>query len=240
MIPTWLKRFSAMPILWWMWGRLFRRWKRLRPGFMSPLTRIFLHSQSVSQSVETLLDQLEQGLEQTDRFSQEMSDLVMDMLLVSVEYTAYFFEKTVRDLALSYHREIEFTLEGGRHQVDRSLLAGIKEPVYHLLRNSVIHGVELPEEREARGKPRQARIRLALKKFGELLEILCEDDGRGLDPEKIKLTAVKKNLVDAGAVEGLSDREVMHLIFESGFSSAETVTELAGRGGRPGCGQKYG
>ena len=187
------------------------------------------------ESLDIFCDQLEQALEQTGRFSQEMSDLIMDMRLVSVGEGAFFFEKTVRDLVHFLDKDVEFVLEGEANEVDRSLLAGVKEPVYHLLRNSIIHGVESVDERLAAGKTRQARINLEFKKNGEWLEIACQDDGRGLDAQKIKEHVIQKNMMDVDAAEALSHQEVLHLIFESGFFDGRNGNGTGGTGGGARC-----
>ena len=177
-----------------------------------------------------LMDELEPWLDWTGVLSEEMNDIIMNTRLVSVDSYAYLFEKMVRDLAVETNKKIDFSIEGGDLFLDRSLLEQIKEPVYHLLRNSVVHGVESSSEREENGKGPAGVIVLKFGKAGDYARIICQDDGRGMDPEELKNIALKKKLVDPKTAEEMSEQDALYLILKSGFSSSEILTELSGRG----------
>ncbi len=140
------------------------------------------------------------------------------------------FHKMVRDLARDERKEIEFTLEGLGAQADRAVLEALKDPVMHLLRNAVVHGIERPEERGERGKPRAGRVVLRVAVRGRRLEVVVEDDGRGLDLEAVREAAVRGGLLAAADAPTASPERLTRLIFSPGLSTTRTVTELAGRG----------
>lgn len=183
-----------------------------------------------NEQLESAVYDLEQGLNRNELFSQEMNDVIMNTRFVSVESYTYLFEKAVRDLAVETNKKIDFSVEGGDLLLDRSLLEYIKEPIYHLLRNSVIHGLEPSSERVEKGKGPFGVITLKFEKIGGSARIICQDDGRGLDPVKLKEVALERNLIDRKMAEEISDEDAFCLILKSGFSSAEILTELSGRG----------
>lgn len=121
---------------------------------------------------------------------------------------------------------MDLVIIGEETELDKTVVSELSEPLVHLLRNSVDHGIESPEEREALGKSRKGTIRLAAYQEGNRVIITLEDDGKGLDPQVIKASAERKGL----ATEGLSDEEIQQLIFHPGFSTAEKVTNISGRG----------
>lgn len=188
------------------------------------------HHDAFREEFEAATEDLETGLERTRMFSQEMNDLIMAARLMPVKSRAFVFEKIVRDLAVESGKNIKLDIQGRNLLFDRVLLDTISEPVCHLLRNSVDHGMETPDLREKAGKPREGLIELAFAKAGDMARITCLDDGRGMDPDGIRKTAVEKKLVHPGLVGEIPDEEVLYLALLSGFSSAEIVTELSGRG----------
>ncbi len=185
----------------------------------------FFHKQ-----LENTVNALEQGVDRTGAFSEEMNDKIMQTRLISVKSYTYLFERAVRDLAAETDKKIDFSIQGDNFLLDRSILEQIKEPIYHMLRNSVIHGMEPDWERKESGKETTGAIVLKFEKAGSFVQITCQDDGRGLDSEKIKAIAVEKNLIDPGIVSTISDKDAFYLILKSGFSSARRLTELSGRG----------
>lgn len=185
----------------------------------------FFHKQ-----LENAVNALEQGVDRTGVFSEEMNDKIMQTRLISMDSYTYLFERAVRDLAAETDKKIDFSIQGGNFLLDRSILEQIKEPIYHMLRNSVIHGMEPDWERKESGKETTGAIVLKFEKVGSFARITCRDDGRGLDSERIKAIAVEKNLIDPGIVSTMSDKDAFYLILKSGFSSARKLTELSGRG----------
>jgi len=140
------------------------------------------------------------------------------------------FPRIVRDLSLELGKQIALTMEGADTELDRTILEAIKDPLTHLIRNSIDHGLETPEVRAAAGKPPEGMLKLrALHEGGQVI-IQIFDDGAGIDREKVIRKAVQRNLVNADDAARMSEREVYALLFQPGFSTAETVTNLSGRG----------
>jgi len=127
-------------------------------------------------------------------------------------------------------KKIEFQISGQETEVDRSIIEHLRDPLLHLLRNSVDHGIETPEERTAAGKPETGTVTLSAFQSQDNIIIKLKDDGKGIDPAILRQTAVKKNIGSPEDVAKLSDEEVINLIFASGFSTAKKVTEVSGRG----------
>lgn len=184
----------------------------------------------MQSTLDSVLDELELGVEQSGLFSQELNDTIMDLRLVTVEQAGFLFEKVVYTMASQYNKNLSYNLEGGAMEVDRTLLENIKEPLCHILRNAVIHGVESPDERKEKGKSEEATITLSVTKDDNQIKITCEDDGRGLDPEVIKEKAMQKGLLSVTNAADISDEEAINYIFYPGFSTSETLSEFAGRG----------
>lgn len=136
----------------------------------------------------------------------------------------------IRDLAQKSGKEIEFIIEGNETELDRSLIEEISDPLIHILRNAVDHGLESPEERAASGKLRKGTITLRASHQGNMIVITISDDGRGIDTGKVKEAAVRRGFVTAEEVKRMTDKELVMLIFRSGISTARTVTDLSGRG----------
>jgi len=169
----------------------------------------------------------------TRRMAQITADLQGDVRRARMFPVATVFEafpRMVRDLARDQGREVSLSSRGGEIEVDRSVLEQLKDPLTHLLRNCVDHGIEPPEARVAAGKPREGAISLSARQRGDMLVVEVADDGIGIDPERVRTSAVKKGLL-AGDVAGeLSEREVISLIFRSGLSTSPIITDVSGRG----------
>jgi two-component system chemotaxis sensor kinase CheA len=140
------------------------------------------------------------------------------------------FPRIVRDLAEEYGKEVDLEIHGGETELDRSMLEGIKDPLMHLVRNATDHGVETREEREEIGKPACGKIKLSAEQDGDRVLITLEDDGRGMDVDQIRASAVKQRIVTEKTAWRLSDDEVRKLVFRPGFSTKTTVTNVSGRG----------
>jgi two-component system chemotaxis sensor kinase CheA len=138
--------------------------------------------------------------------------------------------RVVRDTAKKKGRKVRLDLEGEGTEIDRNMVEKFYEPLVHMVRNSVDHGIESAEERAAAGKPEEGTVVLAAYHKGGNVCIEIRDDGKGLDRDKIVAKALEKGLVGEAEVEGISDEEAFHLIFKPGFSTADQVTEISGRG----------
>lgn len=159
-----------------------------------------------------------------------MQENVMAARLVPVEEIFRKFPRMVRDLAREERKEIDLVMEGREIELDKSVLDAVSEPLLHLLRNAVGHGVEPAAEREAQGKGKRGTIRLVAKRAENHILINVEDDGRGIDLDRMKDVALRKGFVKPEEARSISGADVMKLLFSTGFSSAEGVTGLSGRG----------
>ena len=160
----------------------------------------------------------------------ELNDGMMQVRMLPIGTLFNKFPRLVRDLSHNSGKEVEFVTEGGDTEIDRSVIEKIKDPLVHLLRNALDHGVESPETRKAAGKPAQALVRLSAHHEQGNIIITLEDDGKGIDPTVIRQAAVKKGVVTTEVADRLSDAEAIDLIFEAGMSTKEEVTEVSGRG----------
>jgi two-component system chemotaxis sensor kinase CheA len=140
------------------------------------------------------------------------------------------FPRVVRDLAARQGKRVELVVEGQETELDRSLIEEIGDPLIHLLRNAVDHGVETTDARAAHGKPATARVRLAAEHQESSIVIVVEDDGRGIDAARVRARAVERGLLSAEAAARLTDAEAADLIFAPGLSTADEVTDVSGRG----------
>lgn len=160
----------------------------------------------------------------------DLQEGMMKTRMLSIEHLFGRFPRMIRDLGQRSGKEIEFIIEGNETELDRSLIEEISDPLIHILRNSVDHGLELPEERTELGKPRKGTVVLRASHQGNMIVITVSDDGRGIDTGKVKETAVRKGFVTAEEAGRMTDKELVMLIFRSGISTADTVTDLSGRG----------
>jgi two-component system chemotaxis sensor kinase CheA len=173
---------------------------------------------------------LGQGTDRLDAISGELRDQVMRLRMVSVAGVFRKHVRTVRDLATGLGKRARLELAGEDTELDKLLVEALDEPLLHLVRNAVDHGLEPPAARAAAGKPAEGVVRIAAAHRGNQVEIRVADDGRGLDPARLKARAVERGLVTAAAAEALDDAGAHELIFRAGFSTAATVSEVSGRG----------
>ena len=165
-----------------------------------------------------------------DRISDELQTAVLGMRMQPVGRLFQRFPRIVRDLARQLGKDIELIQEGEDTDLDRSLVEALADPLVHLLRNAVDHGLEPPLERERAGKSRKGSVRLAASQRGERIVISVSDDGRGMDPEVLRRKALEKGVIDAAQAAHLSEVECYELIFRPGFSTAATISDISGRG----------
>jgi two-component system chemotaxis sensor kinase CheA len=165
-----------------------------------------------------------------DRLTADLHDLVMQVRMVPVSQIFDRFPRLVRDLALQKAKQIDLVMEGRDIEIDRTVLDEIGEPLIHLLRNSIDHGIKTPEERQKAGKNPVGTIRLSAQRSGDNVIIEVEDDGAGVDPEKLRESAVQKGFANAGEAAKMSRSELVSMIFLPGFSTSNEVTETSGRG----------
>lgn len=140
------------------------------------------------------------------------------------------FPRVVRDLARSLKKEIDLVMEGEDTDLDKNLVEALADPLVHLVRNSVDHGIELPAEREKAGKPRRGTVLLSAAQEGDHILLAINDDGKGMDPDVLRAKAVEKGMMDAEAAARLDDKECFNLIFAPGFSTKAEISDVSGRG----------
>ncbi|GEJ58398.1 chemotaxis protein CheA [Anaeromyxobacter diazotrophicus] len=175
-------------------------------------------------SIEEILE----AHREADRLYLDLQDLIMQARMVPLGPTFQQHFRTVRDLATAQGKQVRLTLEGEDVEVDTAVVEHIRDPLVHMVRNAVDHGIEAPADRTARGKDPCGRLTLRAFHEGALVVVQLADDGAGLDRDRIVRRAVERGLVTAGAA--LTDQEVYGLIFEPGFSTRDEVTEVSGRG----------
>jgi len=176
------------------------------------------------------LESAEETLGELDKITDNLQNTVMDMRLIPLQKVVGKLPRLVRDLARDLDKEVVFEIEGDDIELDRTILTEMSDPLMHILRNAVDHGIEPPEEREAAGKPRQGQIRLEATRERDHVDIAVHDDGAGLDPDRIRAKAVEEGVRSASDVEAMEDSAVYDLTFHPGFSTAEEVTDTSGRG----------
>jgi two-component system chemotaxis sensor kinase CheA len=173
---------------------------------------------------------LRQAAEEITRVTNDLQLLVMQVRMMPVEAVFMRFPRMVRDLANSLGKKLELVISGEDTELDRTVIDELGDPLVHMLRNAVDHGLESPEERIAAGKPETGTVRLSARHEGNSVVIVVEEDGRGIDPEKLRQAVVAKGLLTEDDVRQLSDEEAVDLIFLPGFSTAKETTDVSGRG----------
>ena len=168
--------------------------------------------------------------ENIDRLTADLQDLVMQVRMVPVSQIFDRFPRLVRDLSLKKGKKIDLVMEGKEIEVDRTVLDEIGEPLIHMLRNSIDHGIEAPNERENAKKEPTGKIKLSAVRNGDHVIIEVEDDGAGIDPEKIKASAIKKGFTTQADAEKMTKEQLINMVFLPGFSTAKEITDTSGRG----------
>ncbi|MGD1093839.1 MAG: chemotaxis protein CheA [Bryobacteraceae bacterium] len=166
--------------------------------------------------------------EEVDRLTAELRDNSMSIRMLPLRNTFERFRRLVHDLSIDLHKQVDLIIEGADTELDKTVIEQLNDPLVHLIRNSMDHGVETPDARRAAGKPRTAAIRLSALHSGAQVLIRVSDDGRGLDVQAVRRRAIEQGLIDPSAQ--LSESEVFALILAPGFSTAREVTDVSGRG----------
>ncbi len=175
-------------------------------------------------------EQLNETAAHVGRITDQLQDEVMKARMLPIDNVFNRFPRMIRDLAQKLGKEINFVIEGRETELDRSVIEVVGDPLIHMLRNSVDHGLELPDDREKAGKNRIGTVWLRARHQENHIVIEVQDDGKGLDPEVLRANAVKKGLLTKDAAARLTDKEAINLIFGSGFSTAKEVSDVSGRG----------
>jgi len=176
-----------------------------------------------SKRFDTEERQLSKLIQRTQESLREIRMAPVSMMFVTIR-------SQVREAARATGKQVEVQLDGGEYTVDRTVLDSIEDPIIHIIRNAVDHGIEPPEERRRSGKPERGRISVAVRHTGDSVEMSITDDGKGINPETIRATLRDKYSVPQAQIEELTDDQLLDYLFESGFSTQQGVTKISGRG----------
>lgn len=165
-----------------------------------------------------------------NRIAEEMQDSIMQVRMMPVSFVFQRFPRLVRDTSNKLGKEVNLVLEGEATEADKNVIEALGDPLVHIVRNSLDHGIEMPDVRRSLGKPAAGNITIRATQEADRVVIEIIDDGKGIDPEVIKRLAYEKGLIDSERLERLSDQEAVNLVFAAGFSTAEVVSDLSGRG----------
>ncbi|MCG5529140.1 chemotaxis protein CheA, partial [Halorhodospira halophila] len=175
-------------------------------------------------------DRLGQAVSDLELVTSDLQSSVMKTRMQPIKKVFGRFPRVIRDLARQLDKEVTLETHGEDTDLDKNMVEALADPMVHLVRNAVDHGVEYPDEREAAGKPRQGTVTLSAEQEGDHILLTIADDGRGMDPDKLRGLAVKKGMMDEESASRLDDKEAYSLIFHAGFSSKEEISDVSGRG----------
>ena len=165
-----------------------------------------------------------------NRIADEMQDAIMQVRMMAVSFVFQRFPRLVRDTSRKLGKEVQLVLEGEQTEADKNIIESLADPLIHIVRNSLDHGLETPEVRRTRGKPETGKLTIRAAQQADRVVIEIIDDGKGIDPSLIKRKAYEKGLIDESMLERIGDQEAINLIFAAGLSTAEVVSDLSGRG----------
>ncbi len=176
------------------------------------------------------LGDLRGAVEDMTRVTNDLQTLIMQVRMMPVDAVFMRFPRMVRDLANTLGKQVELVISGEDTELDRTVIDGLGDPLVHMLRNAVDHGLETPEERVAAGKEATGTVSLSARHAGSSVVIEVRDDGHGMNPESLRASVVRKNLMTESQAAALSDEEALQLVFLPGFSTAQVTTDVSGRG----------
>jgi two-component system chemotaxis sensor kinase CheA len=179
---------------------------------------------------EHRIKEMDEAISMVERSVSELQNLMMAIRMIPLSHIFNRLPRVVRDVAQYDHKDVEFIMEGGETELDRSVMDGLNDPLLHLIRNSVNHGIESPEIREKAGKARKGLVRLSAYRDRDNVIIKLTDDGAGINVEKVKKKAVEKGLITEEAATTFSTDQAIDLLFQPGFSTADKITDISGRG----------
>ena len=176
------------------------------------------------------IKEMDEAISMVERSVSDLQNLMMLIRMIPLNHIFNRLPRVVRDVAQYDGKEVEFVMEGGETELDRSVMDGLNDPLLHLIRNAVNHGIEAPEVREKAGKPRKGFVRLAAHRDRDNVIIELIDDGGGINVEKVKRKAVEKGLITQEAADTYTTDQAIDLLFQPGFSTADKITDISGRG----------
>ncbi|MDP5459968.1 chemotaxis protein CheA [Alishewanella sp. SMS8] len=191
---------------------------------------VLVRNRLVSLSSSTQNEEMTKAIANLDVVTADIQGAVMKTRMQPIKKVFGRFPRVVRDLARSLKKDIDLILEGEETDLDKNLVEALADPLVHLVRNSVDHGIEMPDVRAAAGKARTGIVKLAATQAGDHILLTIQDDGAGMDPEKLKGIAIKRGVIDTDAAARMSDTDAFNLIFAPGFSTKEQISDISGRG----------
>ncbi|EJI84149.1 MULTISPECIES: chemotaxis protein CheA [Alishewanella] len=191
---------------------------------------VLVRNRLVSLSGSAQNEEMSKAIANLDVVTADIQGAVMKTRMQPIKKVFGRFPRVVRDLARSLKKDIDLVLEGEETDLDKNLVEALADPLVHLVRNSVDHGIELPDVRQAAGKSRTGVVKLAAQQAGDHILLTIQDDGAGMDPEKLKNLAIKRGVIDADTAARMSDTDAFNLIFAPGFSTKEQISDISGRG----------
>jgi two-component system chemotaxis sensor kinase CheA len=191
---------------------------------------VLVRNRLTSLGLDSDDENLNKAVSNLDAVTTDLQGAVMKTRMQPIKKVFGRFPRVVRDLARSLDKDIELILEGEETDLDKNLVEALADPLVHLVRNSVDHGIEEPDVREAKGKPRQGVVVLSASQEGDHILLTIKDDGAGMDAEKLKSIAVERGVLDVETAEKMPDSEAFSLIFAPGFSTKTEISEVSGRG----------
>ena len=173
---------------------------------------------------------LDQAVSQLDLLVGDLQSAVMKTRMQPIGRLFQKYPRIARDLARGLGKDVELVLVGEETEIDKTMIEDLSDPIIHLIRNAVDHGVELPAERASNGKPEQSMVRLEARQEGDHIVLLVSDDGRGMNPERLRAKALEKGLITDEEANSMDDRQSFNLIFLPGFSTVDVASDVSGRG----------
>jgi two-component system chemotaxis sensor kinase CheA len=191
---------------------------------------VLVRNRLLSLSTNNNDESMAKAIANLDVVTGDLQGAVMKTRMQPIKKVFGRFPRVVRDLARTLKKEITLELEGEETDLDKNLVEALADPLVHLVRNSVDHGIEMPEDRKAAGKPTMGTVKLSASQEGDHILLSIVDDGKGMDPEKLKEIAIARGVLDADTAARMTDVEAFNLIFAPGFSTKTEISEVSGRG----------
>jgi two-component system, chemotaxis family, sensor kinase CheA len=200
-------------------------------ALMHSMGELVIHRTAVEALTANLeVEGLQHAVQELTRSSQALQAMVMQVRMIPVDVVFLRFPRLIRDLSTKLGKEVKLELIGAETELDRTVVDALGDPLVHLVRNAIDHGLESPEDRVAAGKTRQGTIQIAARHAGGSVVIEVRDDGNGIDPKAVAKKALSLGMIDEDAAANIDMRGAVELLFTSGFSTAETTSDISGRG----------
>ncbi|HZQ82753.1 MAG TPA: chemotaxis protein CheA, partial [Gaiellaceae bacterium] len=200
-------------------------------ALMHSMGELVIHRTAVEALTSAVdIPGLQQAMQELTRSSQALQSMVMQVRMIPVDVVFLRFPRLVRDLSGKLGKEVKLNLVGSETELDRTVVDALGDPLVHLVRNALDHGLETPEAREAAGKPATGTLEISARHAGGSVLITVRDDGRGIDPRLVARKAAERGLIPADAVDSVDLQRAVELLFSPGFSTAEETSDISGRG----------